>query len=151
MGIWHYQQLDAWRLANEFKLAVFALVKHSPAIRQEHRFRSQLIESARSVSKNIAEGFVRRSPATFVLYLTYGLASLAEAEEHVKDAVELDYVTADASAPVLLLAKRCSVATSRLRKSQESAPRRPPRARDQPTRPRPARTDENFPGADTDP
>ncbi len=119
MGVWHYQQLDAWRLADAFKLEAFRLVKVTSAIRREHRFRSQLVESSRGVSKNIAEGFVRRSPATFVMYLTYALASLAEAEEHLRDAVQLEYLSEAEAAPALLLAKRCSVATSRLRKSQE--------------------------------
>jgi four helix bundle protein len=135
VGVWRYHQLDAWQLADAFRAEVFRLVRIRPALRRDFKFRSQLVESARAVNKDITEGFVRRSPPTFVLFLTSARASLAEAEEHLRDAIELEYLTVEECAQSLQLAKRCSVATSRLRKSQENRPPPPPRPRTKPRRP----------------
>src|SRR5262245_31740070 len=86
-----YKDLDTWKLAEEFKLEVFRLIRGSPEAKANFDFRKQLIKSARAVPKDIAEGFRRKSPIVFAQFLTYGLASLAEAEEHVKDGIQLEF------------------------------------------------------------
>src|SRR5262245_21483736 len=103
-------------MAEAFKSEVFRLAR-APVIEREHRFRSQLIEAARSPAKNIAEGFVRRTPRSFATYLDYALASLSEAELHLRDAIELGYVAAPDCDAAFNYARRCLVATIRLKHS----------------------------------
>jgi len=105
-------------LADEFKQEVFAILQGSPSAMRELRFRGQLVESARSVTSNIAEGFVRFSRSQFRYYLDIALASLVEAENHLRDGVLLGYWTADRCATALRLGKRCFKATIRLKQSQ---------------------------------
>jgi four helix bundle protein len=61
MGVDNYQDLECWRLANELKREVYALVDNSSA-RHDLKFRDQIIDSARSGPRNIAEGFGLPSP-----------------------------------------------------------------------------------------
>src|SRR5262245_714346 len=134
--ITRYKDLDTWKLAEDFKLEVFRLVRGSQAARTDWEFRKQLVKSARAVPKDIAEGFVRKAPLTFANFITYGLASLAEAEDHVKDGIQLDYFDEKDCTEALSLAKRCTRAASRLRATQyryaaqqdSSTPPRRPRA-----------------------
>ncbi|HET9372749.1 MAG TPA: four helix bundle protein [Vicinamibacterales bacterium] len=116
----NYRELIAWQLAEEFKKAVFELVDKSERIQLEHKFRSQLIEAACSVSKNIAEGFRRFKPRSIDQFFGYALASLHEAEDRIRDAIQLRYFAAADCARALNYAKRCTVATIRFKKSQRS-------------------------------
>jgi four helix bundle protein len=83
-------------------------VQSSPAARTDLRYRSQILEAARAVAKNIAEGFMRRSPLQFASFLDYAVASLAEAEDRLRDGIEEGYFSAQTSEPALVLAKRCT-------------------------------------------
>src|SRR5207248_2029604 len=56
MGVRRYQDLDAWRLANELKREVCALIENSPG-REDRRFCDQIKASASSSPANLAEGF----------------------------------------------------------------------------------------------
>ena len=127
MAVKSYRELIAWQLADLFKKAIFELLAGSAPARADLRFASQLREAGRGPAKHITEGFVRFSPRTFEVYLGYALSSIAEAEEHLQDGVELFYFTSTNCQSAFQLARRCTSATSRLKKSQR---RFQPRRRD---------------------
>jgi hypothetical protein len=68
MGVRRYQDLIAWQVGDEFKLEVYRLIRESPQAQRSFRFRDQLQDSASSVTKNIIEGFLRKSPRMFMTY-----------------------------------------------------------------------------------
>jgi len=57
MVVRQYKELFAWQTAEGFKLEVFRLVKDSELAQKDYKFRSQILEAARSVPSNITEGF----------------------------------------------------------------------------------------------
>ena len=75
MAVRRYDELIAWQLADQFRREVVALVDGSVQAKRDVRFKDQLLDAASAVSKDIAEGFVRYSAATFIQFLGYGLVS----------------------------------------------------------------------------
>ena len=69
-GARSHTDLIAWQLANELKLAVYALIEGG-ALRQHPQLRDQLQRSASSAPRAIAEGFGRYLPDDFTGYLRY--------------------------------------------------------------------------------
>jgi four helix bundle protein len=118
MGVHRYRDLIAWQLAEEFKREVLTIVNGSSLAKEDLRFRSQLLECSRAVSKDIAEGFLRFSPGYFISFLDYALGSLGEAERRLIDGVELKYFSELECQEARRFAKRCMVATIRLKQSQ---------------------------------
>jgi four helix bundle protein len=119
MGVERLDDLIAWRLAVEFRDAVYGLLRSSGPATSDVRYRDQLRNAAAGVSANVAEGFHRAGAKEFRQFLSYARASLAEAEDRLKDGIARDYFTADQCAAALLLAKRCSMAILRLIQSLE--------------------------------
>ena len=113
-----FQDLIAWQTGDQFKAEVFRLVLGSPAACRDFRFKSQILDAAAGVPKNIVEGFLRFSPREFRRFLDYALGSLGEAEERLKDAIQLGYVAGPDCAAAFKLARRCLTATVRLKQSQ---------------------------------
>jgi hypothetical protein len=56
--------------AEGFKLEVYRIVKESELAQSDYKFRSQILEAARSVPSNVTEGFLRCSPSDFMRFLT---------------------------------------------------------------------------------
>jgi four helix bundle protein len=119
-GVRRYRDLVAWQLSDAFKVEIFTALGKSLEGKCDLRFRSQLAGAASGVSKNIAEGFHRRSPAEFIRFLGYALGSLAEAEDRFEDGVLLGYFTDEQFAAVRTLAKRATPAIARLQASQRT-------------------------------
>jgi four helix bundle protein len=117
MGVRRIDDLIAWQLAVQFKREVYRLVRESKSAEQDFRHRSQLFSALSSTEANIVEGFSRRSPKQFRLFLGYARASHAEAETHLKDGIDRGYFSQEACAPALVLAKRCGMAILRLLQS----------------------------------
>jgi four helix bundle protein len=113
-----YSDLTAWQLADGFKKEVFRLVSASPGARSDPRSRSQLLEAARVVDEDIAEGFLRRSPRDFARFLGFAKGSLAEAELRLRDGISEGHFVADDCREAFQLAKRATVALARLQASQ---------------------------------
>jgi four helix bundle protein len=55
-GVRAFTDLDCWKLANELKLGVYALIETGGASR-DFDFRDQIRDAAASAPRNIAEGF----------------------------------------------------------------------------------------------
>jgi len=147
MGVRNYESFDAFQLAEAFKSEVFRIVKASPEAMRDLRFRSQLFRAASGPEKHIAEGFLRRSPRAFVLFLDYALGSVAEAQRHLVDGIELEYYSYPACERAFRLGKRCFKATAGLRKSQiryaeqQEEEERQRRRKPRPPKPRPDELD----------
>jgi four helix bundle protein len=118
-GVKRYRALWAWQTGDQFKLQVFGLVRSSPEASRDFKFRDQLRGAARSVPANIAEGFLRHSPGDLMRFLDYAIASLAEAELHLRDGIQLGYFEPEACEEAFVLARRCMTAAVRLKQSQK--------------------------------
>ena len=118
MPVRHYKDLIAWQLAEGFKDEVREIVLGSRAASGDVKFRSQVLDASSSVSKDVAEGFLRYSPATFIQFLDYACASLVEAERWLHDGYQRKYYESSACEPAFKLARRCLTAMIRLKQSQ---------------------------------
>jgi len=78
-GFRHAEDFIAWQLADRFKDEVFRIVRSSRHAQRDLKYRSQILDAASSVSKNITEGFLRHSPRVFAGFLDYAIGSLGEA------------------------------------------------------------------------
>ncbi len=113
MSISRYEDLVVWQLANEFKVAVYALIDHSAAS-DDRSFCDQLRKAASSAPANIAEGFAAYLHPEFARYLRIARRSLLEAHSHVRDGVDRRYWSSDDAGIALMLADRAIGATTRL-------------------------------------
>src|SRR5580692_1316035 len=93
MGVDKYQDLECWRLANDLKLEVYALVNNSSA-RHDLKFCEQIVDSARSGPRNIAEGFGRYEHPEFARFLCFARGSILETHNHVGDGCDSGYWSA---------------------------------------------------------
>jgi four helix bundle protein len=123
MGVRSYTDLDAWRLANELKLGVYALIQ-AEAVRRDQDFYRQIRDAAASAPRNIAEGFGRYQPAEFSQYLRVANGSLLETANHLQDGRDRGYFDMQSIEPLLALVRRSSAATTRLLRYLRTA--RPP-------------------------
>ena len=113
-----YQELIAWQLGERLKREIFRIVRSSREAQADLRFKSQILEAARSVPGNIAEGFLRCSPGDFTRFLDYSIASIGEGESRLKDGADLGYFPESDCATAFKLARRCLTACVRLKQSQ---------------------------------
>jgi four helix bundle protein len=90
MGVSKYQDLECWRLANQLKREVYALVDNSQA-RYDLKFRDQIFDSARSGTRNIAEGFGRYHHPEFIRFLGFAKPSILETHNHLGDGCDSGY------------------------------------------------------------
>jgi four helix bundle protein len=67
--------------------ASLALIKRSREASRDFKLRDQLAGAASDISGCQAEGFARYRPAEIANFLTYALASLAEAEDRLEDGI----------------------------------------------------------------
>jgi four helix bundle protein len=119
MGVKRLDDLIAYQRAVAFKEAVYAVFETHPAAARDWRYRSQVYEAAASVESNIAEAWGRRSAGEKCQLLSYSLGSLFEAERRRLDGAARSYFKREDCEPALAQARRCLVATTRLRKSLE--------------------------------
>jgi four helix bundle protein len=78
--------------AHAYKKAVYRLCANSPLARDWHR-RGQLEDSVAGPPSHLAEGFGRFSPPDFARYTVIARSSLMESQNHLRDAVDKNYIT----------------------------------------------------------
>lgn len=95
-----FTDLKVWHRGHALVLRIYTLTKSLP---DDERFGlvSQLRRAIVSVTSNIAEGSKRRSAPDYAHFLNIAEASLAETENLLIIARDLDYLAADATAPIL--------------------------------------------------
>ena len=104
-GVRRYEDLDAWQLADELKREVYALTDRGPAA-NDLKFRSQIRDSAASMTKNIAEGFGRFNPGDFAHFVEIALGSAMETQDSLKDGIDRGYFIPSRVANAQRLAER---------------------------------------------
>jgi four helix bundle protein len=110
-GVRRYEDLDAWRIADELKLEVYALTTSGPASK-DFGFRNQIRDSAASATKNIAEGFGRFRPADNARFVEFSASSTMETKDSLKDGIDRGYFTPEGVRRAHELAERsiqCSI------------------------------------------
>jgi four helix bundle protein len=131
------KDLHTWRLARELKVRVYAILAR-PKVRQDAEFCDQIRESARSAPRNIAEGFGRRRPREFGRFLMIALGSLRETQNHLQDALDMQYVDRSEFHGLIKLSSRAIGAAVNLSEYLESCPDRDPNLQKRrPTKPKP--------------
>ena len=117
MGVRRLEELDCWRLAEEYKLEVYALVNRSVDAREDFHYKNQLQRSTASVGMNICEGFHRYGAKEFVRFLSIALGSLAESRQWLRDGISRRHFATSACAHAFALNTRCRMTTWKLLRS----------------------------------
>ena len=108
-----FREMVTWQLAFELKEKVVALMARSRQAMRDFDFRNQIIDSCKSVPRNIAEGHGRYRPAEIARFLEFAAGSLDETENHSRDGVGSGYFKAEEVGPLILLVARCRTAMNR--------------------------------------
>ena len=87
----HHEELDCWRLSEDLRLRVEAILAKSPVSR-DFDFCNQIRESTSSAPANIAEGFARYRPKPFAQRLRDALGECGETQNHLRKALTKNYV-----------------------------------------------------------
>jgi four helix bundle protein len=114
MGVNDFTELVCWQLARELKLMVLPFADR-PAVRQDYKFRSQLIDAASSATRNIAEGFGRYDHKEFAQFMKFALGSECETRDSLIDAFDKKYITKEEMDAGLKLARRAIAAATKFR------------------------------------
>ena len=93
MGARRYEDLDAWRLANEVREKAGRLTK-AGGFAPHSWLQSQLDRATHSACANIAEGFGRYKPKVFANSLRISRGSLLEVNDHLRRARDLGLISA---------------------------------------------------------
>lgn len=87
-----YTKIEAWRLADDFTVAIYQFTRGFP--REElYGLTSQIRRAACSVPANIVEGSGRESKKDYLHFLYIARASLGESQYFVHLADRLEYLT----------------------------------------------------------
>jgi four helix bundle protein len=117
MAVRRLEDLVAYQLSEAFKREVYALVQRHPAAKRDFGFRDQLFQAASGPPSHVAEGFGRRTPRDFILFLSYARGSLSEALTRLTDGVDRGHYTEDEATAAFTLGRRAIAAVSALQRS----------------------------------
>jgi four helix bundle protein len=120
------EEMNAYRLAVDFKLGVYKLIREHPRVERDFRYCSQLRDSASDMEAASAEGVRRFVAREMAQSLRYALASLEEAKTRLKDGIHRGYFTDDECRETLTIGNRCGAATMALWKSLQPFGRKRP-------------------------
>ena len=98
--IYNFHDLDAWKKAHQLALDVYKLTKSFPK-EEQYGVVSQLRRAASSVTANIAEGFGRYHFNDKVRFYYQARGSVAEVQNFLFLARELDYISENLSNPLI--------------------------------------------------
>ena len=87
-----FEDLDAWKLAEELKEAVFRFTS-KPSASRDFKYCDQIRDSVRSAPRNIAEGFGRYYPSASLPFYYIALGSLNESFNHLIDGRNREYLS----------------------------------------------------------
>jgi four helix bundle protein len=118
MAICQVEDFAAFEFAVRFKLAVYRLIEDSRGASRNFKYRQQLQDAASGIEGAMSEGFGRRRPREFALYLRYSLGSLNEARTRLRDGIDRNYFSESACREAFTWAERCKAATQALWRSQ---------------------------------
>jgi four helix bundle protein len=114
----NYRELIAWQLADALDSEVIGLVTGSTTC-NDLRYRGQILDASGGIPSNIAEGFLRRSNAEFARFLDFAFSGIGEVETRLRHGIKRKFFSEAQCVRAFELCRRCSVATIRLKKSQQ--------------------------------
>ena len=85
--------LRAWQTCSVYKDAVYRVCAEQGPLSRDWERRRRLEESVAGPPAHIAEGFGRFDPAEFAGFAVVARASLVESQNHLRDAVDRQYIT----------------------------------------------------------
>jgi four helix bundle protein len=91
-GAKRFTELRAWQTCNTYKQAIYQMCADGPLSRDWER-RRQLEESVAGPPAHVAEGFGRFNPAEFARFTVIARSSLMDSQNHLRDAVDKQYIT----------------------------------------------------------
>jgi four helix bundle protein len=103
MPVQSYKDLDAWKLAMDFVVAVYQLTRRFPR-EETYGLTSQLRRAVVAIPSNVSEGH-RQGGRVFLRHVVIALGSLAEAETQLEIAYRMNYVSADDIQPATALGR----------------------------------------------
>ncbi len=89
-----YKELDCYKQARELRIYVATLVKKFPA-HEKFLLTSQIIDSSRSVTRNMAEGYGRYTFTDTRHFFIIARGSITETMEHFTTAFDENYINED--------------------------------------------------------
>ena len=92
MNDFFYKKLDAYKIAKEFTLDVYSLLKNSPSYEQ-YALCDQLRRASVSVPSNIAEGMGRMAVKERIHFLEISYASIIEVLCQLDIAMSVGYIS----------------------------------------------------------
>ena len=102
-----FEDLHIYQRARELTNAVYSQTR-SGAFARDYGLADQVRRAAVSIMSNIAEGFERGTTAEFIQFLYIAKGSCGEVRAQLQIALDQGYVTAQAHAPLVDLARRTS-------------------------------------------
>lgn len=87
-----FEDLRCWKMSCELKRKILSFVKKFPDI-EKYRLSQQLVNSARSVTANIAEGYGRFHFQENIQFCRIARGSLYESLDHLISALDDEYIT----------------------------------------------------------
>ena len=110
MRITDFQDLVCWRLSNELKLGVYALVDRTTA-KRDFRFCHQITDAAASAPSNLSEAFGAYGHGQGARYARIAKSSLFETQNHLLDGIHRRHWSREEADVLILLSKRAIAAT----------------------------------------
>lgn len=89
----HFYDLPVYKACREFRKKITTLVKKQFPKTEEYHLKAQVLDSSRSVTANIAEGFGRFHYQENIQFCRQSRGSLDETLEHVITAYDEKYIT----------------------------------------------------------
>lgn len=108
-----FEDIDAWKESRKLIQNIRTICKREN-VRRDFAFIDQITRAARSIAANIAEGNDARTPAEFIVFLSYAKRSAAEVRSHLYDAVDEEYVSPDEFAALANHAEKIARMLARL-------------------------------------
>ncbi|MGE3887601.1 MAG: four helix bundle protein [Vicinamibacterales bacterium] len=107
--------LSPGSLPGELKLRVYDIVKR-PVVARDPAFVDQITDAARSGPRNVAEGFGRFNRREFAHFLKIAVGSEHEVRNHIIDACDRGYISAEERDDHIHLARGAIAAAVSLRR-----------------------------------
>ncbi len=91
----HYYELPVYKSCRDFRKKISAAVRKYFPKTEEYLLKTQILDSSRSVTANIAEGFGRFHYQENIQFCRQSRGSLTETLEHMITAYDDKYITKD--------------------------------------------------------
>lgn len=87
-----FTDLDVWKIARQYKNAIFELSKEFPP-EEKYRLVDQIVRSSRSIGDNISEGYGRYTYKDQLHFCVQARGSLFETINQLIDAYDCKYIS----------------------------------------------------------